>query len=59
MITKYYVYGSRVAGTKIELEAIFKSEKAASEYAKAEKDKVSVRPGMDFFYYIKPVLVEE
>lgn len=59
MITKYYVYGSRVAGTKMELEAIFNSEKAASEYAKSEKDKMTCCAGMDFFYNIKKVLVEE
>lgn len=59
MITKYYLYASRVAGTKMELEAIFKSEASASEYAKAEKDKMTCCAGMDFFYHIKPVLVEE
>lgn len=59
MITKYYLYASRVAGTKMELEAIFNTEKAASEYAHAEKDKLTCCAGMDFFYRIKEVLIED
>ena len=59
MITKYYLYGSHVAGTKLELIAIFNTEKAATEYAHAEKDKMTCCAGLDFFYNIKPVLIEE
>ena len=59
MITKYYVYAARVAGCKLELEAIFNTESAAAEYAKKEKEKMTCCAGMDFFYNIKPVLVEE
>lgn len=40
MKTLYYLYASRVAGTKMELEAIFKTEASASEYAKKEKDRI-------------------
>ena len=59
MITKYYVYGSRVAGTKMQLEAIFKTEPAAKQYADGEKAKMTCCAGMDFFYNIVPVLIEE
>lgn len=59
MVTKYYLYASRVAGTKMELEAIFNSEKSATEYAHNEKSKMTCCAGMDFFYHIKPVLIEE
>lgn len=59
MITKYYLYAARVAGTRLELEAIFKSEKSAVEYAQQEKNKMQPCAGMDFYYNIKPVLVEE
>lgn len=59
MKTKYYLYAARVAGCKLELEAIFNTEASAAEYAKAEKDKMTCCAGMDFFYNIKKVLVEE
>lgn len=59
MKTKYYLYAARVAGCKLELEAIFNSEAAAAAYAKSEKEKMTCCAGMDFFYNIKAVLVEE
>lgn len=59
MVTKYYLYASRVAGTKLELEAIFNSEKSADDYARQEKEKMQPCAGMDFYYNIRKVLVEE
>ncbi len=59
MITKYYLYSAKMVGQKFELEAIFKTKDAANKYAEEQKANFPKRPGMDYFYRIDSVLVEE
>lgn len=48
-----------MVGQKFELEAIFKTKDAANKYAEDQKANFPKRPGMDYFYRIDQVLVEE